>query len=124
MMQVLVLDDSEMMRTVLVKQLLAVGIQQDEIHEAYNGAEALRKLKSQQFDLLLLDIVMDGINGIDVLKDAKISQPNAKIIMCSTFGERETVKEIIGIGINDFILKPFSEDKIRETLMRHLSQSS
>lgn len=121
-MQVLVLDDSEMMRTVLVKHLLAVGVLKKDIQEAHNGAEALRKIKSQPFDLLLLDIVMDGINGIDVLKEAKNSQPQAKVIMCSTFGEKETVKELIAIGISDFILKPFSEGKIKEILLNHLSQ--
>jgi len=120
-MQVLVLDDSDIMRDILVKQLLAVGIQASEIQEARNGAEALRKLNSSIFDLLLLDIVMEGIDGISVLKEAKNSQPAAKVVMCSTFSESETVKNLIDLGIDDFIVKPFSEKRIRETLLRVLS---
>lgn len=120
-MQILVLDDSEMMRSILVKQLMAVGVQENEIQQAQNGVEAIRKLNSETFQLLLLDIVMDGVDGIAVLKEAKIRQPNARVIMCSTFSEQETVKELISIGIQDFILKPFSEAKIREILTLNLS---
>ena len=121
-MQVLVLDDSDTMRNILVKQLLAVGLQTDEIEEAKNGAEAIRKLNSNTFDLLLLDIVMDGVDGISVLKQAKTIQPKARVIMVSTFTQSETVKELIGLGIDDFIVKPFSEDRIKETLINNISR--
>jgi two-component system, chemotaxis family, chemotaxis protein CheY len=120
-LHVLVLDDSDIMRDILVKQLLAVGVEKSQISEARNGAEALRKLNSDTFSFLLLDIVMDGIDGISVLKEAKKIQPEAKIVMCSTFSQSETVKELINMGIDDFIVKPFSEARIKETLLRVLS---
>jgi len=120
-MQVLVLDDSDIMRDILVKQLLAVGVEKKEIQEARNGVEAIRKLNSETFNLLLLDIVMEGIDGISVLKEAKKSQPEAKVVMCSTFSESDTVRDLIDLGIDDFIVKPFSETRIRETLTRVLS---
>lgn len=120
-MQVLVLDDSEMMRKVLVKHLLAIGLNESEIQEAHNGADALRKINSTKFDLLLLDIVMDGIDGIAVLKEAKNILPGARVVMCSTFSEKQTVRDLIDLGINDFVLKPFVEEKLRDTLLRNLA---
>lgn len=119
-MQVLVLDDSGVMRSMLVDHLLAIGLNESEIHEADNGMEAIQKLQLQRFDLLILDIVMEGIDGISVLKEAKLVQPDAKFVMCSSFSDRETVKELIDIGINDFIVKPFSEEKIKEMLLRNI----
>jgi len=120
-MQVLVLEDSGIMRKVLVKQLLAMGLQESEIQEAHNGADALRKINSTKFDLLLLDIVMDGIDGVAVLKEAKKLMPDAKVVMCSTFSEKQMVKDLIDIGIDDFVVKPFAEGKLREALQRNLS---
>lgn len=120
-MKILVLDDSEMMRKILVKQLLAAGVVADEIQQAHDGVDAIRKINSQTFDLMLLDIVMDGVDGIAVLREAKKSQPNARVIMCSTFSEQETVKELINLGIDDFILKPFSKEKIQEILRHNIA---
>lgn len=112
------------MRTILIKQLLAVGVPENDIQSAHNGADALRKLNYNTFDLLLLDIIMDGIDGVAVLKEVKKQQPNARVIMCSTFSERETVKELIDLGIKDFILKPFSEEKIRDVLLKNIFLTS
>jgi two-component system, chemotaxis family, chemotaxis protein CheY len=120
-MQVLVLEDSDMMRGILVKHLLAIGLEAEQIHEAQSGEEALGKLDAGSFDLLLLDIVMEGIDGITVLKEAKKVQPDARIVMCSSFCESGTVKELIDLGINDFIVKPFSEEKLKEALQRNIA---
>lgn len=117
-MQVLVLDDSDVMRDIIVKHLLVVGLQKSEIHEAKNGDEALDIAKSVNFDIMLLDIVMEGIDGIRVFKETRISQPNAKVVMCSTFSESGTVKELIDLGIDDFIVKPFSEERLKDSLLR------
>jgi two-component system, chemotaxis family, chemotaxis protein CheY len=114
--KILVLDDSEIMRDVLVKNLLQVGLRKDQVHEARNGVEAIRLLNAETFDLFILDIVMDGVS---VLKEVKKVQPQAKVIMCSTFSKSEIVRELIDLGIDDFIVKPFSADKIKETVLRH-----
>lgn len=114
------LEDSDTMRSILVKNLLAIGLQASEIQQAQNGVEAIRKLNLQKFDLLVLDIIMDGVNGISVLKEAKKNQPDARVIMCSTFSEKETVIELIDIGIDDFVVKPFTEERLRDALMRNV----
>lgn len=120
-MRVLVLDDSDIMRKIIIKHLLSLGLQESEIFEAHNGAEALRKLNSTAFDLLILDIVMEGIDGVAVFKEAKKLQPNARIVMCSSFSETNTVIDLINLGIDDFIVKPFSEERFMETLSRNLA---
>ncbi|MBP2642692.1 MAG: response regulator receiver protein [Firmicutes bacterium] len=117
-MQLLVLDDSDMMRNIIVKTLLAAGLEDDEIHQAANGVQALRLLNSESFDVLLLDIVMDGVDGISVLKEARVLQPKARVIMCSTFSKIETVKELIDIGIHDFVVKPFSAERLKEAVLK------
>ncbi|MDR7867142.1 MAG: response regulator [Sporomusaceae bacterium] len=119
-MRVLVLDDSDVMRKILIKHLLSLGLQESEIVEAHNGAEALRKLNSYTFDLLILDIVMEGVDGIAVFKEARQIQPNARIVMCSSFGEANTVIDLVNMGIDDFILKPFSQERVVETLSRNI----
>jgi len=118
--QVLVLDDSEIMRDVLVKNLLQFGLRKDQVYEARNGVEAIRLLNVETFALFILDIVMDGVNGVSVLKEVKKVQPQAKIIMCSTFSKSETVRELIDLGIDDFIVKPFASDRLKETVLRHI----
>jgi len=119
-MQILVLDDSDTMRDIIVKTLLEIGLEDEQIHQATNGAQAIQMLSETTFSVLILDIVMDGVNGIDVLKAAKTIQPSAKIIMCSTFSKSETVKELIDIGINDFVVKPFDVNRLKEAILKQI----
>lgn len=123
-MRVLVLEDSDIMRKIIIKHLLSLGLQESEVFEANNGAEALRKLHTQAFDLLVLDIVMEGIDGIAVFKEAKEIQPQARIVMCSSYSEPGAVIELVNMGIDDFIVKPFSEERFVETLSRNLAAAS
>lgn len=119
-LRVLVLEDSDIMRKIIIKHLLSLGLQENEVIEAHNGAEALRKLNSHTFDLLILDIVMEGIDGVAVFKEAKKIQPGARTVMCSSFSDRETVIDLVNMGIDDFIVKPFSEERFIETISRNL----
>ena len=118
--QILVLDDSDTMRDIIVKALLEIGFNEEQIHQASNGVQALQMLDAFSFDILLLDLVMDGVNGMDVLKAAKTIQPSAKIIMCSTFSKSETVKELIDIGINDFVVKPFDVNRLKDAIFKQI----
>lgn len=120
-MRVLVVDDSDIMRKIVVKLLRSMGVEESGIVEAASGAEALRKLGARTFDLLILDIVMEGIDGVAVFKKAKELQPKARVVMCSSFGEPGTVIDLVNMGIDDFILKPFSEERFVETISRNLA---
>jgi two-component system chemotaxis response regulator CheY len=117
----LVVDDSDIMRKIVVKLLRSMGVEESGIVEAASGAEALRKLGARTFDLLILDIVMEGIDGVAVFKKAKELQPKARVVMCSSFGEPGTVIDLVNMGIDDFILKPFSEERFVETISRNLA---
>lgn len=112
--QILIVDDSGFSRTMMVRELTGLGVDAGQIQQAGSGAEALAKLAEQPFDLFILDIVMTGIDGIAVLKEAKQRQPNAKIVMCSGSSAPELVKESVSLGIDGFIVKPYkAEDFIR-----------
>ncbi|MBP2644247.1 MAG: two-component system response regulator [Firmicutes bacterium] len=117
-MQVLVLDDSDVMRDIVVKSLLELGLEVKHLDQVSTGSDAIKQLKEKTYDLFFLDIVMDGIDGIAVLKEVKALQPKAKVIMCSTFSKSETVKNLIDIGINDFVVKPFDVNRLKEAVLR------
>jgi CheY-like chemotaxis protein len=112
--QILIVDDSGFSRAMMVRELTGLGVDASQIRQAGSGAEALAMLTEQTFDLFILDIVMTGIDGITVLKEAKQRQPNAKILMCSGSSAPELVKESVSLGIDGFIVKPYkAEDFIR-----------
>lgn len=120
--QILVLDDSNFMRGLLKKELMALGIRESQIQDVSSGADAVQIINSQTFDLCLLDIVMPGIDGVAVLGELKKVQPNAKVVMCSSHSSADTIQELMGIGINDFLIKPFDRAVFREAILRNLPE--
>lgn len=120
-MRILVLDDSSFARRMIVSELIALGIAAEDIDQAQTGDEAMELTQKNAYDLFILDIVMDGIDGIDVLKAVKTIQPVAKIIMCSSSSADEVVKEIVGLGIQGFLVKPFKSDDFRKTIAQQIS---
>jgi len=118
--QILVLDDSNIMRNVLVKCLIEIGFPKAVITEAASGVEAIRLVNSNTFNLVILDIVMDGVDGIAVLKEIKKVQPAAKVVMCSTCSKSKTVRDLIDLGMDDFIVKPYTREKLKETIFRYI----
>ena len=88
--------------------------------EARNGIEALEKYKELKPDLVTLDITMPDKDGISALKDIKLYDANAKCIMCSAMGQQVMVVEAIHIGALDFIVKPFLESRVIESVSKVL----
>lgn len=78
-----------------------------EVQTAQNGKEAIDKVKSFKPHIVLLDIIMPGMNGIEVLKEIKKIAPEAGVIMVSAVGEEETAQKTLELGAYDYILKPF-----------------
>jgi len=122
-MQILVLDDSSFARGLIVRELKSMGFDDSNIQQAASGAVALDKIKSQQFDLFILDIIMSGIDGIAVLKEVKTLQPQAKVIMCSSHSSQTGIKELIDMGINDFLVKPVPADEFKKVVLRNLEMA-
>ena len=115
-MRVLVVDDAMFMRMMLKDILSKNGY--EVCGEAANGREAIEKYIELRPDLVLLDITMPEMDGIEALKKIKMIEPKAKIIMCSAMGQQAMVIEAIQNGALDFVVKPFQKDRVIESLRK------
>lgn len=119
-MRVLVVDDSNFTRSMFLKTFRELGVL--DLDEATDGMEAVGKLNAKQYSLVTVDLIMPGSNGIDVIKHLKQTSPATKIVVCSSVNERETVMQIVKLGVDEFILKPFSEEKVRIILKKKIDE--
>ncbi|WP_404459349.1 response regulator [Oceanobacillus kapialis] len=118
MARVLVVDDANFMRVTLSTILQKES--HDVVGEAGDGAEAVKLYKELNPDLVTMDITMPIMNGIDAIKEIKSFDPHATIIVCSAMGQQKVVVEAIESGAKDFIVKPFDESQVLETVNRIL----
>ncbi len=86
--------------------------------EAENGARAVEKYKELNPDLVLMDITMPEMDGIQALKAIKAADGGAKVIMCSAMGQQAMVIEAIQAGAKDFIVKPFQAERVIEAVKK------
>lgn len=114
MKKVLVVDDAKFMQTVLTRILTSNGY--EVIGYASNGKEAFEKYKELNPDFVTLDITMPEVSGLEGLKMIKDYDSEAKVIMCSAMGQQSYVIESIQNGALDFVVKPFSPERIMEVL--------
>ncbi len=110
MASILVVDDAAFMRMTLKKMLEANG--HKVVAEASTGVEAIRKYAETKADVVLLDITMPEMNGIDALKGLKEINPKVKVVICSAMGQQAMVAQAIQYGAKDFVVKPFEEDRL------------
>ncbi|MBI2266127.1 MAG: response regulator [Armatimonadetes bacterium] len=114
--KVLITDDAMFMRMMLKDILTKNGF--EVVAEAENGAQAVQKYKEFKPDLVTMDIVMPEMDGISAVKNILAVDPNAKVIMCTAMGQQALVIEAMGAGAKDFITKPFSPQKVIETVKK------
>ena len=119
MAKIMVVDDAMFMRTKASRLLSQEGY---EIVEAADGSEAVRKYQAEKPDLVLMDITMPVMDGIEALKAIKSHDDGAKVIMVTALGQRSMVLEAIRAGARDFVVKPFQPDKLLEAVKRQLDQ--
>ena len=86
--------------------------------EAENGLKAVEKYREVQPDLVMMDITMPEMDGIQALKKIKSEDPSATVIMCSAMGQQAMVIESIQSGAKDFIVKPFDKDRVLEAVKK------
>lgn len=113
---VLICDDAAFMRMMIKNVLVKGGY--NVVGEAENGAKAVEKYKELNPDLVLMDITMPEMDGIEALKEIKKIDGGAKVIMCSAMGQQAMVIESIQAGAKDFIVKPFQEDRVIEAVKK------
>ena len=113
---ILVCDDAAFMRMVIKDILSKNGY--NVAGEAENGLVAIEKYKEVSPDLVLMDITMPEMDGIQALKEIKKVDAGAKVIMCSAMGQQAMVIESIQAGAKDFIVKPFQADRVIEAVKK------
>ncbi len=113
---ILLVDDAAFMRMMLKDILVKNGY--NVIGEAENGAKALEKYKELKPTLVIMDITMPEMDGIQAAKAIKADDSNALIIMCSAMGQQAMVIESIQAGARDFIVKPFQPDRVLEAVKK------
>lgn len=117
--KILIVDDEQNIRMTLKHCLKGEGY---DIGMAVNGEEALEKIKSDDFDLVLLDIKMPGLSGMEVLKKLRDHENEVKVIMMTAYGTVERAVEAMKLGAIDFISKPFTPEEIREIIKKVLGR--
>lgn len=113
---ILICDDAAFMR-MMIKDILTKG-GYNVVGEAENGAKAVERYNELKPDLVLMDITMPEMDGIQALKTIKSNDAGALIIMCSAMGQQAMVIESIQAGAKDFIVKPFQADRVIEAVKK------
>ncbi|SKC74350.1 response regulator [Maledivibacter halophilus] len=115
---ILIVDDAAFMRMMIRDILTKNGY--EILGEAENGQKAVEKFKELNPDLVIMDITMPEVDGIQAVKEIKKISPDAKIVMCSAMGQQAMVIESIQAGAKDFIVKPFQADRVLEAVKKVL----
>ncbi|WAM33440.1 response regulator [Caldicellulosiruptor morganii] len=116
--RILIVDDAAFMRMMLKDIITKNGY--EVAGEAENGLKAVEMYKELKPDLVMMDITMPEMDGIQAVREIKKIDPQAKIIMCSAMGQQAMVIESIQAGARDFIVKPFQADRIVEAIKKVL----
>jgi DNA-binding NtrC family response regulator len=116
---VLIVDDEKNIRLTLSQALKTLELDTD---TAVNGEEALARLQGRAFGLILLDLKMPGMDGIEVLRRVRETRPDIKVIIITAHGSIESAVEAMKLGAVDFIQKPFAPNEIRELVTRVLDR--
>jgi len=120
----LIVDDSSVMRKIVERSLLRAGIELAQVFEAGNGAEALGTLQQNKVDLILCDInmpVMDGLEFVKLLPGVE----NAKgvpVVMITTEGSEGQVVQALSAGARGYIRKPFTPEQVKEHVLPPLAE--
>lgn len=118
--KILVVDDAAFMRMTIKKMVEAHD--HVVVGEAGNGVEAIQKYQELKPDIILLDITMPEMNGVDAMKALKGLDPSVKVIICSAMGQQSMVAQTIQAGAKDFIVKPFVEERLMASIDKVLSK--
>ncbi|EWG10396.1 chemotaxis protein CheY [Cytobacillus firmus DS1] len=117
--RILIVDDAKFMRVTLSSILKKDD--HEIVGEGENGKEAVDLFVNLKPDLVMMDITMPEMSGLEAVREIKRDNPNAKVIMCSAMGQQKVVVESIEAGAKDFIIKPFDESRVLEAVNRVLS---
>lgn len=112
--KILLVDDAAFMRKMIKDALSKAGY--SDIHEAVDGADAVEKFSELKPDLVIMDITMPNMDGLEALKAIRGKDGGANVVMCSAMGQESMVMDAVRSGAKDFIVKPFKPDRVLKTV--------
>ncbi len=118
--RILLVDDSTYIRTVLGSIITEAGF--EVAGEAADGEEAIRKYMHLKPDLVLMDVIMEPMNGMEATKAILDKDPDAKILMVTVLEDKDILADLARMGAKGYITKPFSKDKIAEKIKEVLGK--
>jgi DNA-binding NtrC family response regulator len=119
--RVLIVDDEKNIRMTISQALADMDVETD---TAINGEEALSKLKDKDFSLVLLDLRMPGMDGMEVLERLSKDRPDIKIIIITAHGTIDSAVDSMKLGVVDFIQKPFTPEEIRNLVTKVINRQT
>jgi two-component system chemotaxis response regulator CheY len=119
----LIVDDSSVMRKIVERSLRLAGLEPLVVFEAGSGVEGLDLLKTQKVDLILSDINMPSMDGLEFLRQLRAQNlaPGIPVVMITTESSMEFVQQAIQAGAQGYIRKPFTAEQVKERVMPLLS---
>lgn len=119
----LIVDDSSVMRKIVERSLRQAGLDPLVVFEAGSGVEGLEILRSKEVDLILSDINMPSMDGLEFVRQLRIQQlaPGVPVVMITTESSEEHVKQAIQAGAKGYIRKPFTADQVKQRVLPLLS---
>jgi two-component system, chemotaxis family, chemotaxis protein CheY len=119
----LIVDDSTVMRKIVERSLRQAGLDPMVVYEAGSGTEGLELLRVKQVDLILSDINMPSMDGLEFLRQLRAQNlaPGIPVVMITTESSEEHVKQAILAGAQGYIRKPFTAEQVKERVLPLLS---
>ncbi|MCL6443905.1 MAG: response regulator [Alicyclobacillus sp.] len=121
MARIMIVDDAAFMRMMLKNILIEDG--HDIVAEASDGKAAVELYKELRPDVVIMDITMPEMDGIQAVKAIRTIHPDANIIMCSAMGQQQMVISAIQNGAKGFIVKPFQKERVQQEVRRLVPQA-
>ena len=118
--KILLVDDAAFMRKMIKDTLSKNGY--TDLYEAVDGADAVEKYNELHPDLVIMDITMPNMDGLEALKAIRGKDSNANIVMCSAMGQESMVMDAVRSGAKDFIVKPFKGERVLKTVASILGE--
>lgn len=112
--RVVIIEDYHMTRSLL--RIILRGEEFDVVGEAVDGESGVAMCKKLMPDIILLDVVMPNLNGLEALAEIHLNNPEAMVIMVSRLGDEEIVSQAMQAGANGYIVKPFNTASVIETM--------
>jgi two-component system chemotaxis response regulator CheY len=115
----LIVDDSSVMRKIVERALRQAGLSLSKVHEASSGSEALDVLKNERVQLILSDINMPVMDGLEFLRQLRSQElaPDVPVVMITTESSEEHVKAAIVAGAQGYIRKPFTAEQVKDRVI-------